>query len=345
MSTVKFRYLSQEDVVAAGGLDMKGTLEVVEDVLRLYGEGQCVQPVKPVIRWSDDIDAEETGGRIMSMPAYIGGSYNVAGMKWIPSIPDNPAKRGLPRANALIILTDRETGMPLCVMDGTIVSAMRTGAVTALGAKYLGKPDAEVFGVVGAGVLGRTQIMAFAAQFPNMRDMRLFDINHAKAEALAEEMKASLNIPIRVVNSAQECIEGSDCFVTATMATEPYVVPEWMSEGSYYSDMSSHDATDELYLAADRIFVDDWAAIKHHGNVTLARLHAQGAIKDEQIDGELPLVIAGKQPGRQSPKERIIFRPIGMAVEDVAEAYRVYRNAVERGVGQELTLWERPIWM
>src|SRR5436853_498858 len=110
MAGTAFRYLSQEDVVAAGGLDMAAIVDVIERAFRVKAEGQVFMPPKVMITWSDEPGTEEKHGRIMAMPAYVGGEFDVAGLKWIPSVPDNPARRGLPRANALVLLSDRETG-------------------------------------------------------------------------------------------------------------------------------------------------------------------------------------------------------------------------------------------
>jgi ornithine cyclodeaminase len=143
VTEARFVFLSQEDVVAAGGLDVAATIDVVEEALRLHAVGDTRLPSKSALMWSDDLGSEETQGRIMAMPAYVGGSIALAGLKWIPSVPSNPA-RGLPRGIGLIVLTEPETGLPVAVMDGTIVSAARTGAVTGVSARRLASADARV---------------------------------------------------------------------------------------------------------------------------------------------------------------------------------------------------------
>ena len=136
--TVTYRCLSQEDVVAAGGLDMDACLEVIANTLVLHHRGETIAPMKAVIHWSDDLDTDEKLGRVMAMPAFVGGDVGVIGMKWIPSVPSNPA-RGLPRGIGLVLLSDPETGLPLAFMDGTVVSAMRTGAVSGIAARELAR--------------------------------------------------------------------------------------------------------------------------------------------------------------------------------------------------------------
>lgn len=162
MSEARFRFLSQEDVAAAGGLDVAATIDVVEEALRLHAEGDTRLPVKSALLWSDELGSEETDGRIMAMPAYVGGSIALAGLKWIPSVPSNPS-RGLPRGIGLIVLTDPETGLPVAVMDGTIVSA--------------------------AGVQARTQLAALEAVLPELDEVRVWDIAPERAE--------TFNVPTR----------------------------------------------------------------------------------------------------------------------------------------------------
>jgi len=129
---VKFLYLQQEDVIACGALDIAEVIQAVEKVYALHEQGQCIEPEAPLISWDGP-----HGRRILAHPAWVGGDVDVAGIKWIPSNPENPRKRGMPRASAIIILNDPETGYPLAVMDGTVISAARTGAATGVGAKYL----------------------------------------------------------------------------------------------------------------------------------------------------------------------------------------------------------------
>ena len=175
MSEARFRFLSQEDVVAAGGLDVAATIDVVEEALRLHAEGDTRLPSKSALLWSDELGSEETDGRIMAMPAYVGGSIALAGLKWIPSVPSNPS-RGLPRGIGLIVLTDPETGLPVAVMDGTIVSAARTGAVTGVTARRLARPGAHVAAILGAGVQAGTQLAALEAVLPELDEVRVWDI-------------------------------------------------------------------------------------------------------------------------------------------------------------------------
>jgi ornithine cyclodeaminase len=341
---VEFLYLSQEDVIAAGGLDMAATMQAVEKAFFLHGRGEIVQPLKVVLRWGPP-ETEETTGRIMAMPSYLGGDFHVAGIKWIPSKPGNPRRFGLPRASALIILNDPETGLPLAIMDGTVISAMRTGAATGVAAKYLARPDSEVIGLVGAGVQGRTQLMALNQVLKKVKEVRVCDLDQEKAVRFAHEVGDQLHLNIKPVANPKEAIVGADTFVTATVGTRAYVERDWIGEGAFHAEISFWDTKPEALQAYDKIVVDDWNQVEHHGVDVSFRAVAAGLIPRTAIYGELGEIVCGKKPGRQTAQERILFNPIGMSINDIAEAYRIYRNAVERGIGQRLRLWESPIWV
>jgi ornithine cyclodeaminase len=341
---VEFIYLSQEDVIESGGLDMDGTMKAIEQSFTLHGKNDIVQPSKPVIRWGGP-ETEETRGRIMTMPSYLGGKLNVAGMKWIPSMPANPKKLGMPRASAIIILTDPNNGFPLSIMDGTIVSAMRTGAATGIGARYLANPDSSTVGIIGAGVQSRTQLMAINSAFKEqLTKIKVFDLNQEKTESFAKEMTEELNVDVIAVKSAEEAIRDSDIVVTATMSTYPYVKADWLKEGAFHSEISFWDTDASELVHYDKVVVDDFEHVKHHAVDVSYRAVEEGFIKEESI-ANLGDIILGKKEGRTNPKEKILFNPIGMSIHDISEAYRVYQNAKKQDIGIKLPLWDTPHWL
>lgn len=339
---VEFLYLSQEDVIAAGGLDMAETVEAIELSFRLHALGETILPPKPVLRWGGP-ETEETTGRIMAMPAYLGGELRIAGIKWIPSRPGNPAKHGLPRANALIILNDPETLLPIAVMDGTICSAMRTGAASGVAAKYLARSDSSVLGMVGAGVQMHTQAMAMRAVLPKLQEGRVFDLDAGKAAEFATKMSAELDLAIRPVASPEEACRGADVFITATISSYPYVQAGWYKPGVLHCEVSFWDTPAEVLGTLDRIVCDDYSAVEHHGVDVAYRAVRDGCIRRAQVS-DLGDVVIGKAPGRADPQAKILFNPIGLGIHDVCEAYRVYRSARERGIGRVLPLWQSPHW-
>ena len=337
--TVKFLYLTQEQVIACGGLDMAQTMASVEKVFRLLDDGECIEPQAPIIKWNG-----LHGRRISMHPAYIGGDVQVAGIKWIPSNPENPIKRNMPRSNGITILNDPETGYPLAIMDGTAISAMRTGAVVGVGAKYLARPDAEVAGLIGAGVINRTQLMALHAALKQLRLVRLFDMAPEKARAYAAEMGGKLGLEIEIVDSAQAAVEGADVIAPATNVgrNERYIRAEWIKPGAYLVNLSVNDYTFGAVQSCDRIFVDSKKQLQMEEAV-LTDMVAEGLVHPDDIV-EFGAVVNGKQPGRTSDDERVFFSPLGMGIEDLINAKRVYEEARRRGIGTELELWHEPVW-
>ena len=336
---VKFLYLTQEQVITCGGLDMAATMASVEKVFRLLDDGQCIEPQAPMIKWNG-----LHGRRISMHPAYIGGDVQVAGIKWIPSNPENPIKRNMPRSNGITILNDPETGYPLAIMDGTAISAMRTGAVVGVGAKYLARPDAEVAGLVGAGVINRTQLMALRESLKHLRLVRLFDISPEKARAFAAEMGQKLGLEIEIAGSAQAAVEGADVIAPATNVgrEDRYIRAEWIKPGAYLANLSVNDYTFEAVLACDKLYVDSKKQLQVPEAV-LTDMIAEGLASAGDII-EFGAVVNGKAPGRTGPDERVFFSPLGMGIEDLINAKRVYEEARRRGIGTELELWHEPVW-
>ena len=156
MSKAEILFLNNKTMNALGADDMKAVIHDVERVYTLTQKGDVIAPGKCVMRWGNTVEDENIFGRINAMPGYIGGEYDMAGIKWIGSGPMN-YKKGLHRASVTIILNDPDTKLPLCIADGTKVSTMRTGASGGVAAKYLAKSDASVMTICGAGAQAPTQ--------------------------------------------------------------------------------------------------------------------------------------------------------------------------------------------
>jgi len=337
MEELRFLYLKQEDVIEAGVLDMKRTIKDVEEVFRLYAEGKVVMPPKSPIDFYDN----DYRGHIISMPCYVGGDIDVVGIKWAAGFPKNPMRYGLPLGIDIIILSDPHSGRPLVIMDGTIITAMRTSAVTGIAIKYLARPDSEKVALIGAGVIGRTTLMALPYCMSNIGEVRIYDIKLEKAKSLANEFKERL--PISVVRSLKSTVMETDIIITATTSTNKFVKSKWISKGSLCIQVGTNEFDENTVLSADKVVVDNWEQIKDYRRSMLAQLYKEGRLRDNQIL-ELPFIVAGKQPGRENSSELIFFDSFGMACEDIIVAYRIYRNAVRNGLGEELELWKRPLW-
>jgi ornithine cyclodeaminase len=340
---ISFLYLSQKDVRDTG-VDMSTALAAVEDAFKLHHRGEVVLPHKVVL----DMD-ERKRGRGNAMPGYVGGEYHTFGIKWIAGFPGNPARFGLPRGTGLTILNDAENGLPLAVMDCTLLSAMRTGAVTGVGARALARPDSASVAMIGTGVQARTQLEAlkavsdFRARFPGsvlpgLKQVRAYDLRREAAEAFAAETRARHGLEAQAVGSAEEAVRGADVVVTVTVADEPIVKDAWMAPGSFFSAVGSYQEEEfEVVRRSDLVVVDGLEHVLHRETPVIALMIKQGLLARESVL-ELGAILCGEKPGRTDPRQRVFFSPIGMAIEDMCLSYRVFRLAEKKGIGTRLSL-------
>ncbi len=337
----EFLFLTQEDVIAAGALDMKAAQDDIELAYKLYSSGQINQPHKPVFEFDNPETGEKRQYLAVSMPVYVGGKVNRIGHKWAAESMDNARRGDMPMGIDIILLHDLEHAIPAAIMEGGLITAMRTSAVAGVGAKALANPDSKVAGLIGAGVIGRTMIMSITTATPKLEEIRLFDLNQMRSQELAEEFKDQVKIV--VVNSVEEAFKDADIITTQTTARKPFVKDEWVPKGSYYAHMS-HEGTEEVYLNTDRLVVDNWATLKTWDFFTPTRLVEAGRMKEEAIT-DIGKILLGEAPGRQSKDERILFANLGMGCLDITMAERIYQNAKAKGLGQKISLWEKPLWI
>ena len=331
---VTFRYLNQAELKSVG-LDMSLALKVVEEVMRLHTLKKDVLPHKISM---DLVEPER--GRLNIMPGYIGGEFDAVGVKWIAIFPNNPQRYQLPSLSGLMILGDPDRGTPVAVVESSLITSLRTGAATGVAAKYLARQDSTSAAIIGAGVQGRTQLMALHQVLPQLKEARVYDVFPEAASRYADEMSAELGLPVRHVGSPQECVTGAQVVVTATVADEPIVKNAWLAKGCLFVHAGSNrEEEDEVVLRSDAIFVDDWSGMLHRRSQTLARMHEDGLIDDQAISAELGQVILGQKPGRKSADERIYFCSVGMGTEDVALGYAAFRQAESKNVGTILNLF------
>jgi ornithine cyclodeaminase len=342
VSPAEFLYLDQTAMLQAGVLDMRRAIDVISGALCLLETGECAQPLKVVLR---DGDARsEDQGRFNGLCASIKGAHPAVGMKWIGSYPQN-RKAGLPRASAIIVLNSPLTGLPIAVVDGTLVSAVRTGAVTALGARFLARRGARKAAVIGGGVQPRTQILGLATAMPGLEEIAVFCRRHSQAESLRDDCAKFVKTPIAIAESAKAALVDADVVVTVTTASEPLVHAADLGRGVLTVQMSGHECDFDVVRECRKLVIDNWEGMMHRGIITPALMHAQGLLQEGDVHATLGELILGRKPGREDDAERIHFAHMGMGVEDVALASAVYDTARELGLGQSLKLWESPLWV
>ncbi len=325
MVKAELLYLSQADV-AGVGLHMDEIIKALETAFRDKGHGKTEAPPKPGIH---------PGGAdnfIHAMPAYI-PSMNSAGVKWVSGFVNNH-ERDLPYISGVLILNDVDTGLPISVMDCVWITAMRTGAATALSARFLARPESSVVGILGCGVQGRTNLEALKVLFP-IRRVMAYDVNPERAASYALEMEGRFEVEVIRVKTPREAVGGCDIVVTAgPILKKPHgtIQANWMEEGAFASlvDFDSYWHPDALRMVS-KFCTDDTAQLLHYKSLGYFQ-HIP------PVHADLGDLVTGKKSGRENVLERTIAANLGLAIDDMAVAPLIYRRALEMGVGTKLPL-------
>jgi ornithine cyclodeaminase/alanine dehydrogenase len=324
MTLGKLLYLSYEDVVSVN-LEMAEIIQALETMFHEKGEGRVEMPPKPGIHTMPD-------AFIHAMPAFI-PSMKSAGMKWVSGYPDNQ-KRGLPYITGLLILNDPETGIPLAVMDCVWITAMRTGAATAVSAKYLARPESEVVGILACGVQGRSNLEALKVLFP-LKKVLAYDIDPGISARFAQDVRENFGLEVVEVQDPRQAVTGCDMVVTSgPILKVPHATIKagWLDEGAFASlvDFDSYWSA-EAMRETDKFCTDDRRQMEYY--------HAEGYFKDiPPVHADLGELVTGSMPGRESPGERNMAVNLGLALDDMAVAPLIYRRAVEKEIGTWLPL-------
>jgi ornithine cyclodeaminase len=274
------------------------------------------------------------------MPAYVQSADEQAlAIKVVSLFPDNPA-RGLAYIQAAVLVFDPETGQALALLEGSALTAIRTGAAGGAAIDLLARKDSKIVAIFGAGAQGRTQLEA-ACTARRIETVFIFDAEAGKAQALAEEMKGSGLIPrdIRVAQTAREAVEYTDIICTATTSVKPVFDDKDIKPGTHISAVGAY--TPEMQevpaetLQRARIFVDSRSAALAEAGDLILPIRA-GLFDETHICGELGEVVLGKIPGRQSEAEITCFKSVGIAVQDAMAAQVALNNARKMNIGKEV---------
>ena len=370
-SKIDFLYLSEPDMIKAGVKNMKSCVDVMEDLLITLYKGDYVMGGANhnshgcMIMFPDDpqfpgMPKNADDRRFMAMPAYLGGSYQMAGMKWYGSNVENK-KVGLPRSILMMMLNDKDTGAPLALMSANLVSAYRTGGIPGVGAKYLARKDSRVVSIIGPGVMGKTSLAAFVSVCPNLDTVKIKGRSQRSLDAftrfIREELPQIKNIEI--CDSVEEAVKDSDIISFTTTVRDdvssfPYINGDWIKKGALIS-MPSAARFDDDFLAGCKLVVDNsklyeaWE--EEYPYPTYPQVQIIGTkFTDLKHDGKIEAediiditdIIEKRHLGRTSDDEIIVYSVGGMPVEDIAWGGTVYRNAVKLGIGIKLPLWDKP---
>ena len=370
---IDFLYLSEQDMIKAGVTDMSSCVDTMEEMFILLHKGdyRMAGPNNDshgaMITFPEEspfpsMPKPTADRRLMAMPAYLGGDFQTCGVKWYGSNIANREK-GLPRSILMFILNDIDTGAPLAYMSANLLSAYRTGAIPGVGARHLARKDAKVIGLLGPGVMGKTSVASFMAVRPEIDSIKIKGRGQKSLDSflswLKEEYPQISNI--QIVESNEEVVRNSD-IVTFCNSGEvgnpslyPIVKREWVKKGAFLAMPASCSLDDDMSGPGVRKVMDNIGLYKAwydevpkptHNVIPLIGMRfmdmvADGLMAESELE-DLGAIIAGTTPARENDEEIIIMSVGGMPVEDVAWGTKVYRNALQQGIGTSLNLWNEP---
>lgn len=336
---IRLTYLSQDDLMTAGCFDFPRAISAVEKSLLDFRAGDVMFPDKIV-----QIFNEETQERINCLPATL-LTEKVCGVKWVSVFPPNVPRFGLQNLTAIFVLSEIEHGFPIAVLEGTLVSNMRVGAMGALAAKHFAPAEAESIGFIGAGEQAKMHLLAMKSVRPSLAECRMSALTSQEEQAFIDDL--SPLVPdmkfVAAGGDLEKAVGGADILVTATGAQAPLLQAEWMKPGSFYSHVGGWEDDYGVAQQCDTIVCDDWEIVKHRTQ-TLSRMYKDGLLTDDDIHANLGEVVAGEAPGRQSEDERVYFNAVGLSYVDVSLALAMLRQAQDAGKGVELTMQEDTVF-
>jgi alanine dehydrogenase len=330
MDPVWFTFLNGSDVERLA-LDDAEVLAAVEAGLRAQGLGETV--IEPRVHLEPD---PAFNGHFNILRGYI-APLGLAGVKTVGDFVDN-YQRGLPSEMALLNLFDPRTGMPVAVLDATAITEMRTGAITALGARHLAREDAKVLGHIGARGTSYWNVRLLDKVF-DLTEIRVHSRRPESREAFAARLSRDLGKPVIVTDDWRSCVEGADIVVEASRLPEPepLLKTEWIAPGALvvpYGTMSAVELS--LTDIMDKIVVDDWGQCRS-GRFGALRAHVDaGLLSEATLHGELNEIVVGRKPGRERADETILFWHRGLSLSDIALGAAMLEKAAELGLGQKL---------
>src|SRR5215475_3100103 len=322
------RFLSGPDIDALG-LSNAEIIDAVEGAVRAHGDGHAV--VEPRVHLVPDNDG---AGHFNVLR---GGVAGVAGVKVVGDFVANYAA-GLPSELGLLTLYDPGTGVPLAIMDATLITARRTGAMTAVGARYLARPDSRVLGHVGARGTAFWNVVSLDEMF-DLDEIRVTSRRPESREAFARRLATVCRGRVRVAASAEEAFDGADILVEASRLTEPEPLLRTgvVRPGAFVVPYGTVSAVElDLLDVMDKVVVDDWREAQS-GRFGALRRHVDGGrLSAGSLHGELGQIVTGRLPGRERADERILLWHRGLAILDIAVGLAILRRAEQEGAGTML---------
>ena len=370
---VDFLYLSEEDMIEAGVRDMPACIDTMEEMFRLMkmgdyrmggqnGNSHGCMVTFPKTSPFPEMPTDGPDRRFMAMPAYLGGRFDMAGVKWYGSNAEN-RKKGLPRSVLMLTLNDKDTGAPLAYMSANILSAYRTGAVPGVGFRHFAPANAKTAAIIGPGVMSRTALAAIMATRPGIKTLKVKGRGQKSLQAFIEEAKRRYPSieTVMAAGSIEDAVRDADIIYAATSSPTgdpsayPYIKEEWLKKGCMICTTAAL-RFDEDFIenrarnVADNIHLyEAWEeeyAPNAFNTIPIPAVLAEDLIAQKKMDpsriDDLGDVLMGRVPVHREKDEIVIYSVGGMPVEDVAWGTEVYRRALKEGIGTKLNLWKTP---
>ena len=370
---IDFLYLSEPEMIRAGVTDMPACVDCMEEMFGLLYHGDYrmaganndshgAMVMFPENSPFPEMPKPTADRRFMAMPAYLGGSFRTAGVKWYGSNIENRQK-GLPRSILMFTLNDADTGAPLAFMSANLLSAYRTGAVPGVGARHLARRDSKIVGILGPGVMARTALAAFIAVCPQIDTVKVKGRGQKSLDTFIAWVKEHYPqvTTIEVVDTLEAVVRGSD-IVTYCASGEtgdpnlyPIVRREWVKPGAFLAMPAPCNIDAGMEAPEVRKVLDNTGLYEAwfeelpkpaHNTVPIIGVKfmdmiAEGRLARDAVE-DIGKIVAGEAPGRRTDDEIVLMSVGGMPVEDVAWGTMIYRNALARGIGTKLNLWDVP---
>ncbi len=324
------RFLSGPDIDSLG-ISNAEIVAAVEDAVRAHGDGRVV--VEPRVHLVPD-----NGGA--GHFNVLRGHLSVPGVSGVKVVGDFVANyaAGLPSELGLLTLYDPATGVPLSIMDATLITACRTGAMTAVGARYLARPDSRVLGHVGARGTAFWNVVLLDEMF-DLDEIRITSRRPESREAFAQQLASVTGTRVRVAATAEETLDGADILVEASRLTEPEPLLRTGSVklGAFVVPYGTVSAVElDLLDVMDKVVVDDWREAQSGRFGALRRHVDTGRLSAASLHAELGQIVTGRRPGRERDDERILLWHRGLAILDIAVGLAILRQAEQQGIGTML---------
>lgn len=326
-------WLSGDDITNTRICEFKKTIPIVEEAFRLFEEKEAII-VEESALYLSKTKGEESW---YSLPAYVGGSFDVCGIKWSAHGKPLEGSDGKSRINALIAINDSTGSNPLAIMNGTQIGAMRTGTVTTLAFKYLAPLSVKKIALCGAGGQGEYQLRAILYSFPEAEEVAIWNRGLEKAETLVSKYQSETKIKLVATNDLDSALNSAEIVVGVTSATEPYLTKERIKDLALYCHVGFNEISLEAIKEFKSIIVDTWDEAKNVSGQSLFRLFRAGLVAEDRISGSLGEIIVGKLAlPRSSVSNKIMFDAFGLPIFDIAIAKIAYLTALEKGIGTML---------